>query len=118
MDRRIFILVGGAATFSLAGRVKGKETAVKNLGELLESIRKEHGLPGIAAASVRGDRLVAEGVAGVRRVGGDDKIALDDRFALASCTKRMTAAMIARLIDAGKLSFDTTLADALPEIPM
>src|SRR5689334_4208485 len=99
MDRRKFVLVSGMAAFSLAGRVRGKEASVKNLGDLLESIRKEHGLPGIAAAAVRGDRIAAEGVAGVRRVGGDDKIALDDRFALASCTKRMTMAMICRVID-------------------
>jgi CubicO group peptidase (beta-lactamase class C family) len=37
---------------------------------------------------------------------------------MASCTKKMTAAMIARVIDTGKLSFATTLAEALPGVPM
>jgi CubicO group peptidase (beta-lactamase class C family) len=118
MERRQFIRFSGACVAVLATRGRASETSVKDLGDLLASVRKEHGLPGIAAAAVRGDRIVAEGAEGVRRVGADDKITLDDRFALASCTKRMTAAMIARLIDAGKLSFDTTLAEALPEMPM
>jgi CubicO group peptidase (beta-lactamase class C family) len=119
MDRRDFLrCVGTTTAAALATQARGAVAPVNDLGELLEVIRKEHGLPGIAAAAVRGDRTVAEGVAGVRRIGGEDKIALDDRFGMASCTKRMTAAMIARVIDSGKLSYDTTLADALPEMPM
>ena len=43
-----------------------------DLGELLEAVRKEHGFPGLAAAATRGDRIFAEGVAGIRRVGKDD----------------------------------------------
>jgi CubicO group peptidase (beta-lactamase class C family) len=117
MDRRTFVRCA-AATISLAGSAYARQRTVTDVAEQLEAIRKEHGFPGLAAAAVRGDRIVAEGVAGVRRVGNDDKIMLDDRFAMASCTKRMTAAMIARVIDSGKLSFDTTLADALPGMPM
>src|SRR5262245_31729515 len=37
---------------------------------------------------------------------------------MASCTKRMTAAMVARVIDSGRLSFETRLTDALTNIPM
>lgn len=92
--------------------------AKTDLGELLEAIRKEHGLPGLAAAASRGDRLIAEGVAGVRRVGKDDRITIDDRFAIGSVTKLLTGLLIARLIDAGKLSFETRLADALPQVTM
>jgi len=51
-------------------------------------------------------------------VGKDDKIAVEDRFLIGSCTKRMTGLMICHLIDGGKLSFDTTLAEALPDVPM
>ncbi|MGH9847840.1 MAG: serine hydrolase [Blastocatellia bacterium] len=40
---------------------------------------------------VRGDKVVARGVTGVRRQGAADKIEPDDRFHIASCTKSMTA---------------------------
>jgi CubicO group peptidase (beta-lactamase class C family) len=118
MDRRAFIRSASIVAVSLASAAKAQQPSVTDVGEQLEALRKEHGFPGIAAAAVRGGQVVAEGVAGVRRVGNDDKIMPDDRFAMASCTKKMTAAMIARVIDSGKLSFDTTLADALPDMPM
>src|SRR5262249_32079522 len=80
--------------------------------------RREHNLPGLAAAVVRGDRVVAEGVVGVRKLGEEARLTLGDRFRIGSCTKPMTILMILRLIAAGKLSFDTTLAEALPDVPM
>jgi CubicO group peptidase (beta-lactamase class C family) len=122
MDRRRFLHCAGLAVLAASGRLAPaapvEERTPKDLSDLLKRIRREHQLPGLAAAVVDGDRIVAEGVAGVRQVGTDDRITLDDRFMIGSCTKRMTAAMICRLIDAGKLAFDTALADALPEIPM
>jgi CubicO group peptidase (beta-lactamase class C family) len=124
MNRRTFVcslgstlLVTPCGPLTAAVRA-GEREAPRDLGDLLEAIRKEQGVPGLAAAAVRGDRVVAEGVAGVRRVGEDDRITLEDRFSLASCTKPMTATMVCRVIDAGKLSFDTTLADALPDVKM
>ena len=90
----------------------------RRLAELLARVRDEHRLPGIAAAVVRGRDAVAAAVAGVREAGREERIALDDRFLVGSCTKRMTAAMVCRLIDAGKLAFDTPLEKALPDIEM
>jgi CubicO group peptidase (beta-lactamase class C family) len=118
MDRRDFMLCAAGAAVSLAVPVSAGEPRVKDLGEQLEAIRKQYELPGLAAAAVRGPRIVAEGAAGVRRVGKRDKLTPNDRLALASCTKRMTSAMVARVIDTGKLTFETTLAEALPEIAM
>jgi CubicO group peptidase (beta-lactamase class C family) len=122
MNRRTFIRSAGLAVLAACSRLapvaSAEERAPKDLSDLLERTRKDHRLPGMAAAVVRGDQIAAEGVAGVRRVGTDDKITLDDRFAIGSCTKRMTAVMIGRVIDSGKLSFETTLADALPDVEM
>jgi CubicO group peptidase (beta-lactamase class C family) len=118
MDRRLFLQSATIAALALTRSTKAQEQPLKNVNEQLEALRQAHGFPGIAAAAVRGDRIVAEGVAGVRRIGQDDKITPDDRFGMASCTKKMTAAMILRLIDSGRLAFDTTLADALPGLTM
>lgn len=123
MNRRDFlcavpaVVAVGGISFAQEKPVAAAK-AKSDLGELLEAIRKEHDLPGLAAAATRGDRLVAEGMAGVRRIGKDDRIAIDDRFAIGSVTKLLTGLAIARLIDAGKLSFDTKLAEALPKAKM
>lgn len=91
---------------------------MRDLSPLVEEVRDQFGLPGLAAAVVQGDRRIAEGVAGVRRVGAPERITLDNRFAMASCTKRMTALMLLRVIDSGKLDFESTLGKVLPDVPM
>jgi len=118
MDRRAFLGCAGSTVAGIALNARADEPSVKNITEQLEAIRKEYGLPGIAAAVVRGKDVVAEGVAGVRRLGDDEKITPSDRFLIGSCTKRMTGLAVCRLIDKGRLTFDTTLGETLPDFSM
>src|SRR5499427_10675590 len=60
---------------------------------------------GMAAAVLRGERIVAQGAAGVRKRGSAERITLDDRFHLGSCTKAMTATLVAMLVEEGKLNW-------------
>src|SRR4051794_5116389 len=76
-----------------------------DLASLLEPIRREYHLPALAAAVVRGDRVVGAAAVGVRELGKEAKVMLDDRFHIGSCTKTMTAMLIARLVDQGKLTW-------------
>jgi CubicO group peptidase (beta-lactamase class C family) len=66
---------------------------------------------GMAAAVLRGDRIIAQGAAGVRKRGSAERITLDDRFHLGSCTKAMTATLVAILVEEGKLNWTTTLGE-------
>src|SRR3954454_6580386 len=66
---------------------------------------------GMAAVVRRGNCIVAQGVAGVRKKGAVDRIALDDRFHLGSCAKAMTATLTAILVEEGRLSWTTTLGE-------
>ena len=65
----------------------------------------------MAAAVLRGERIIAQGAAGVRKRGTAERITLDDRFLLASCTKAMTATLVAMLVEEGKLHWTTTLGE-------
>ena len=89
-----------------------------DLSTELNAVRKQTSLPGAAGVVMRDGKVIAEGVTGIRQMGAEDAIKIDDRFSIGSCTKRMTGVMIGRLVDEGKLSFDTTLASALPDVPM
>ena len=73
----------------------------KDLRELLEPIQQQHKLPALAAAVVRDGRLTALGAVGVCRTGFPEKVSLQARWHLGSCTKSMTATLIARLIERG-----------------
>src|SRR5882724_13268854 len=66
---------------------------------------------GMAAAVLRGERIIAQGVAGVRKRATAERITFDDRFHLGSCTKAMTATLVAMLVEEGKLNWTTTLGE-------
>jgi CubicO group peptidase (beta-lactamase class C family) len=87
-----------------------------DLSAVLEPIRAKHGLPAMAAAVVRGTEVVALGATGVRRAGGTERVTSADKFHLGSCTKAITATMLATLVEEGKLTWDATVADALPHL--
>jgi len=88
----------------------------RDLGPLLRPILDRHNLPGMVAAIIQGDQIVAIGAAGVRRRGGGEKVAVADRFHLGSCTKSMTATLCGMLVEEQKLSWETTIADVFPEL--
>ena len=54
---------------------------------------------------------------GARSVSGGASLDVDDRFALASIGKAFTHVAIAQLIQQGRLSPETTIADVLPDYP-
>ena len=88
----------------------------QNLGRFLEPIREKYDLPALAAAVIVDGKTATWGATGFRRYGTDVKVTSNDQFHIGSCTKAMTATLIAMLVDRGKLSWDTTLAEALPEL--
>jgi D-alanyl-D-alanine carboxypeptidase len=123
MNRRTFLIrtaaVTALAAFNSRNAHAAKSGEPESADDLLAGVLKAHSLPALSAAAFRDGHLIARGTIGLRDVTRpDDPVTPDDRFAIGSCTKRMTALMACRLIDAGQFSFDTTLADALPDIPM
>lgn len=92
-----------------------QSSAIDDLSPELEAIRKEFDLPAIAAVMTQDGKIIAEGVAGTRRLHSDIPATLDDRFHLGSDTKAMTALLAAMLVEKGKLRWDLTLAEAFPE---
>jgi CubicO group peptidase (beta-lactamase class C family) len=51
-------------------------------------------------------------------VGGIERVTLDDKWHLGSCTKSMTATLAAILVERGTLKWGTTVAEALPKMEM
>ncbi len=89
---------------------------VRDISKLLENERTVQGLPAVAAVVIKGDKIVAQGVVGVRKLGRPERVRIDDRWHLGSCTKSITATMIGVLVEQGNLSWNTTIAEALPDL--
>lgn len=81
----------------------------------LEKLRAQHDVPGLVAVALRGDRIVAQGAAGVRRRGAEARLEVADPMHLGSCTKAMTATLCALLVADGKLAWDDRPAAAFAE---
>jgi CubicO group peptidase (beta-lactamase class C family) len=73
-------------------------------------------VPGIAALIQIDGNVVAKSAAGVRRITEPTPIEQSDLWHLGSCTKAMTATLIARLVERGVMSFDAPLEAVLPEL--
>lgn len=82
----------------------------------IERIREKHALPALAGAVVTADGVQAIGASGIRAKGREEKITTKDQFHLGSCTKAMTATLIAILVEQGKLRWEMTLPEALPDL--
>lgn len=82
---------------------------------LVRQLRKEHKVPALAAAVVHGDKTIALAAAGHRKARSKHAVTLGDRWHLGSCTKSMTATLCAMLVEDGKLRWNMTVAEALPE---
>ena len=87
-----------------------------SLDSLLEPIRATNGLPALAAAVAHDGKTVALGAVGFRKDGSPERVTLDDKWHIGSCTKSMTAVLAAMLIEEGKFRWDTTLAEMFPQL--
>ncbi|MSR63191.1 MAG: class A beta-lactamase-related serine hydrolase [Planctomycetes bacterium] len=100
----------------LAPRSFAQAPAATDLGERIEEIRKEAGIPALGGALVTLDGLQGVWVTGTRRAGGEDRVTTDDLWHLGSCTKSMTATLIALLVARGDLAWETALGELMPDI--
>ena len=101
---------------AMEGRAQPAAAKAEDVSAQLAPVIQRHNLPGMVAAVVEGDRVVATGAAGVRVQGGRDAVTLADRFHLGSCTKTMTATLCAMLVEEGKLRWDSTVGDVFPNV--
>jgi CubicO group peptidase (beta-lactamase class C family) len=106
-----------AIVFLAAACARAEEaSAPEDLGKLLGPVREQHGVPALGAALVTVDGLSAVGACGTRRAGKDEPATAADLWHLGSCTKSMTATLVARLVEKGTLKWGTTLGETFPEL--
>jgi len=104
-----------AALFLLAAGVQAEPV---NIANRLEHIRAAHGVPALAAAAVDEGHMVALSAVGLRRAQGREPVTIEDRWHLGSCTKSMTAAVTAILVEDELFQWDTTIGEIFPEVLM
>ncbi len=89
---------------------------IRDISPDLAALIEKHKLPAMAAITIEHGVIVAQGVAGVRKQGSDEKATLGDLWHLGSCTKSLTATMCAILVEKGTLKWEMTVAEAFPDL--
>ena len=85
---------------------------------IFEDVFARYRLPGLALGIVEDGRVVYSRTAGELVEGEGDRIDSQTLFKVASNTKSMTTATLARLVDAGKLRWDDPVVKWLPDFRM
>lgn len=83
---------------------------------VLESVLEDTGVPALSAAVADDERVRFADAVGVRVARGSTPVESDEVFHIGSCTKAMTATLVGMLVEEGKLRWEMTLAEALPDI--
>lgn len=75
-------------------------------------------VPGMAIAIVKDEKLIYAKGFGVKKIGSNNKVDENTVFQIGSITKTFTTALLARLVDQKKLSWDDRVIDILPDFRM
>lgn len=89
-------------------------TRIEALKQFVENARQQFDVPGVAIGIVQDGKVVLAQGFGVRELGKPDKVDADTLFMIASNTKAMTTLMLAKLVEAGKFTWDTPASQVLP----
>ncbi|MGH8025533.1 MAG: serine hydrolase, partial [Pseudoxanthomonas sp.] len=97
----------------------GKDTPIKaELDAIVDQAGARYRLPGIAVGVIEDGKIVYIGTRGETASGSGRPITPNTLFKIASNSKAMTASVLARLVDAGKLRWDDPVIKYLPSFRM
>lgn len=90
----------------------------KQIDSLVKKAMNTFNVPGIAVAVIKDGEVVHSEGYGVRSAEEGGKVNENTLFGIASNTKAFTAAAIGKLVDMGKLRYDTKVSTIIPELQL
>jgi len=116
----LFISTFTCVTYSTSSIAANENYQKQNLKveKAITKAMQKFQVPGVAVAIVKDDQVVFSQGFGVVESGKKAKVNSDTLFGIASNTKAMTTALIAGLVDEGKLAWRTKVIDIIPEFQM
>ncbi|HNQ74024.1 MAG TPA: serine hydrolase domain-containing protein [Verrucomicrobiota bacterium] len=82
----------------------------------LLKIRAARHLPALATVVVKDGLICDRTAVGLRKIDDPSPITTQDLFHIGSCTKSMTATLVAMFVEQGTLRWDSTIAEIFPEL--
>lgn len=94
------------------------EKRIAELARFIEENRKKLGIAGVSIGVIENGKTVFADGFGVRDMATNQKPDADTLYLIASNTKALTTLMLAKLVDEGKLKWDTPVASVLPSFKL
>lgn len=110
----VFFLIVVAPARAQAPVARLPKNALRGLDQLIEKLRQEWEVPGLAVALVTPDRILYAKGFGQRDVAGRRPVTPNTLFGIASCSKSLGAATVCLLASEGHLSLDQPIHDYWP----
>jgi CubicO group peptidase (beta-lactamase class C family) len=111
----LFVLLLHGLTFAQ----DSLEAKIAKIDAYAQKARVQWGVPGMALAIVKDDKVVFAKGYGIQKLGGNDKVNADTLFAIASNSKAFTTASLAILIDEKKIGgWDDKVSKYLPDFEL
>lgn len=111
-------LLSAVAGVLLAGPVLAAGADTAQMDAFVDQAVQRYQLPGIAVGVIEDGKIVRRITRGELAVGEGAQVDADSLFKIASNTKAMTAAVLARLVQAGTLRWDDPVTKYLPQFRM
>ncbi|MFY0576909.1 serine hydrolase domain-containing protein [Cystobacter fuscus] len=110
----------GYARESFAGKKPHPLDAarVEAMRSFVERSAKELEVPGVGFSLIQDGKVVFEGGVGVRELGKPQKVDADTLFMVGSNTKALTTLLLARLVDAKKLTWEQPVVQVDPSFKL
>lgn len=107
-----------ACSISASLQDRAAETPATRFDTIFDDVFSHYRLPGLALGIVKDGVVIYRRTAGETVVGSGTRITPDTLFKIASNSKAMTTALLARLVDQGKLRWDDPVVKYLPHFRM
>ena len=114
------LLPKGYSRETFAGKKAQRLDAARiaRLTKFIEDGERATGVPGVSLGLIQDGKVVFSGGVGVRELGGSAKVDGDTLYMIASNTKGLTTLLLAKLVDAGKISWKTPVTQLLPQFKL
>jgi CubicO group peptidase (beta-lactamase class C family) len=114
------LLPKGYERESFAGKVAHKLDArrIAALTAFVETGRQKLGVPGVSIGIVQDGKVLFAGGFGVRDIATNTRADADTLYIIASNTKALTTLMLGKLLDEGRLTWETPVTRLLPSFEL
>ena len=114
------LLPKGYSRETFAGKKAQRLDAARiaKLTRFIEDAQKATGVPGVSLGLIQDGKVVFSGGLGTRELGGSAKVDGDTLYMIASNTKGLTTLLLAKLVDAGKITWKQPVTQLLPQFKL